>query len=732
MDHLPRPSSRNYQGDDVRHPGTKLLSNVHDFHPYVPFEQYPVIRGFSLQSLSQGTFRSNDAGHAAAVLQSWLFFGLMEEAFQEPLKSSDFIDCSNGPDQFISTRLLSEYLERWKRLVEKCGTDERSQWAERTSSVFHQAAGLFSALQGPAIENYPPDFGVYLIPLAVLLETLQYQRANIFPEAPLQKFDVITSNFSPLISSVSPDEQPRNLDRIPLDLSSAIITDEFVRKGWCPYTVNHILLTEDSPSVVAYATLFREYPTFITKNHQHCTAERCSVSNVDTATYFPRHITKDCKCGYLKPDMAKVMEALESGCIPLMGLNESNGEVITFAKQWEDGIPYVAISHVWADGRGSCSEQGLPRCQIFAMKKAVQNAFNKIHNKHIDIPFWIDSLCVPSSPALRRIAIGLMARTYSSASVVLVFDEGIEQIMLSDSIHEKMFVIFVSTWVQRLWPLQEMMVAAELVFQLADGLLDHRELFSADIVSVSGQEPLTTELFGWFASLLMNKTTTIVHLDMIVWHLSRRMSSRASDEILTIAGLFGLDASEYYPLDAEERMFKFLKEHAQTRVPTDLIFLPGDKLSRPGRRWAPRNFISSEQAGNRKCKYHDEMAAVLDVGLLGRYYCLILKDRLLTVDISREYRVKVESISQEFIIMIDMNSRRSDLTYIDLFILAQSGEDSEQFPGIMATRIEDEDFDDEVVLVVELGYSVNGASSEDSRDMPCIAATWEQRFLLLR
>ena len=597
MDHLPRPSARNYQGDNVRHPGTRLLSNVHDSHPYVPFEQYPVTRGFSPEWLRRGTFKGDDSDQAAAVVQNWLFFGLMEEVFQEQLRSSDFVYGNNGTDRFIHTRSLDKYLERWKQLVSKCGPDKRSEWGERTRFVFHQAVGLLLALQGPAIKHYPPNFGVYLHPLAVLLETLQYQRANVFPEAPLRKSDVITANFSPLISSISPNTPLQNLYPIPVNLSSPIISDEFVRKGWCPHTINHILLTEDSPSVFAYASLFREHPTFITKNHQNCTAELCAVSNVNTATYIPKHVTKDCECDYLKPDMEKVTEALESGRIPLIGLNESDGEIITLTKQWEDSTPYVAISHVWADGRGSCSEQGLPSCQIHAIKKAARDAYRKIHNEDIDIPFWIDSLCVPFNSALRRTAIGLMARTYSSASVVLVFDEGIEQIMSSDPIHEKMFVIFISTWVQRLWPLQEMMLADELVFRLADGLLDHRELFSEDIVSLSGRDPVITELFGWFASLLMNKTTKIIYLDMIVWHLSRRMSSRKSDEILAIAGLFGLDASEYYPLDAEERMFKFLKEHAQMRVPTDLIFLPGDKLSLPGRRWAPRNFISSERTG---------------------------------------------------------------------------------------------------------------------------------------
>ena len=127
------------------------------------------------------------------------------------------------------------------------------------------------------------------------------------------------------------------------------------------------------------------------------------------------------------------------------------------------------------------------------------------------------------------------------------------------------------------------------------------------------------------------------------------------------------------------------------------------------------------------------MVAVFDLGLLGRYYCLILKERLAVVDISEEYCVKLENIRQEFVITIDTTSSSSDFLYIDLFILAQSVEDTDQFPGIVATKIEEEHFEDEgeLVLVVELGYPLNGRSSENSKELPCIVATWEQRFLLM-
>lgn len=716
MDHLPRPSSRNYQGDDVRHPGTKLLCRLPDNNHPVPFERYPLVHGFSYESLHSGSFLQDNAHHAAAVFQNWLFFGLMEEAFRERVPSADFIETCGDHEYFIHTRLLKQYLERWGKQVTSSSPEKKSEWAERTHFVFREATNLLKAVYQEVGQQYPKDFGVYLNLLAVLLETLEYGRAEYYSISSPKKLDSIIPNYS------------------------TAIFDEFVQKGWCAYTVKHILLSDDSPSVLAYAGLFRSNPSFITKSHQNCAPDLCVVSNVDVATYVPKHASNDCHCAYLKPDITKVAEAIRSGFIPVLGLNESEDEIVTFTYKWGDTeLPYVAVSHVWADGLGSSSEVGLPMCQIRSLNKSALWAQNKVDDtKGGVVRFWIDSLCIPLVPDLRGLAIGLMAKTYARASVVLVLDESIRQILPSDPIYEKMFTIFVSTWVQRLWPLQEMMLAQKLVFQIFDEMLDVHELFTEEIVCLAGQDPLTTELFGWLGTLLMNKTTDIVYLDMIVWHLSRRTSSRESDEILAIAGLFGLDASEYVPLDAEERMFKFLKDHAKIRVPTDIIFLPGEKLSTPGRRWAPRKFIATEKWGNRKAKYHDDMAAVLDIGLFGRYYCLILKQMFAATDVSAKYRVIVENTMNEFIVTIEANARSRNCHAIDIFVLMQSIEDSEEFLGLAGTTVEEQEFaeEGETILVLEPAHNLNfmsgGQIINQYVELPSIIVRQEQRFLLLR
>src|SRR5947207_12946065 len=91
MDHLPQTSLR-YRGNQIRHPGTKLLTNFHDQYPQADFEKYPELRGFSADTLRWGTFDKSIADKAAAVLQNWLFFGSMEDIFRERVATEDFVD----------------------------------------------------------------------------------------------------------------------------------------------------------------------------------------------------------------------------------------------------------------------------------------------------------------------------------------------------------------------------------------------------------------------------------------------------------------------------------------------------------------------------------------------------------------------------------------------------------------------------------------------------------------
>ena len=82
-----------------------------------------------------------------------------------------------------------------------------------------------------------------------------------------------------------------------------------------------------------------------------------------------------------------------------------------------DGGSYLAISHVWADGLGSTSEAGLPRCQVERLAALARSLVPESG------AFWIDSLCVPRASDLRKTAIKAMGRTYKDAFAVLVLDQ---------------------------------------------------------------------------------------------------------------------------------------------------------------------------------------------------------------------------------------------------------------------------------------------------------------------
>jgi hypothetical protein len=139
-------------------------------------------------------------------------------------------------------------------------------------------------------------------------------------------------------------------------------------------------------------------------------------------------------------------------------------------------------------------------------------------------------------------------------------------------------------------------------------------------------------------------------LDDVALHLAKRTSSRQADETLAIAGLFGLDASEYVPLDADQRMAKFLSEYNGGQVPYDILFLDGPKLPVESYTWAPRSFMKRQMNLELKGTYEGAMSVVTQDGLLGRYFCLILKDEWSGEGPPKGYRLKVNE--NEYLVVL--------------------------------------------------------------------------------
>lgn len=335
MDHLPRPSSRNYLNKP--HLGTKLIANVHDEYPYVvSFEEYPVERGFSFETIQFRDFPPGSAEKATAVLQSLLFFGLMEEIFRERVPANDFIRKHGNGESVLCTDRLGEYVARWNSKVLDCEEEERSEWKDCTYHALMRTGQLISFFGSEKMgKSFTSDLEPFLIAFAGLYETfLHLYSRHVFPES---ERTIVVPNF---------------------DYSHLKI--KMQELGWCPFQIRRIELTK-SPSLLHYAYNFK-LPRIQTENtHQECASTECSFDTVvDESKYVPKHVSTDCNCEYLKPDMEKITQALESGHVPVMALNDTDMGIVTATTDMKPGgIPYIAISHVWSHGMGSWSERGL-------------------------------------------------------------------------------------------------------------------------------------------------------------------------------------------------------------------------------------------------------------------------------------------------------------------------------------------------------------------------------------
>jgi hypothetical protein len=291
---------------------------------------------------------------------------------------------------------------------------------------------------------------------------------------------------------------------------------------------------------------------------------------------------------------------------------------------------------------GSTSEAGVPTCVVKFLLEAATAAYNSIIETEAvaTVPFWIDSLCVPKQPGLRQTAISYMAETYACATVVVVIDSSIQRLSVEDPVEKQLFVLYVSSWVQRLWTLNEALLSQQLFFRVSDGLIDFRYFFTDEVLHMRLGEPVAAKLLGWFCQMMIGpvlrsaaraagstETKLSFTLDDVVLHLAKRTSSRPTDEIFAMSGLFGLDPGKYWSLHPDQRMARFLNEYNGSRVPCDILFLDGPKLPVHNYTWAPRTFMSRQMNVELKGTSEGNLGVITEQGLLGQYYTLVLQDR---------------------------------------------------------------------------------------------------------
>jgi hypothetical protein len=212
--------------------------------------------------------------------------------------------------------------------------------------------------------------------------------------------------------------------------------------------------------------------------------------------YHVGHLEDDCTCSELFIDTSEITGILLHGNkIPLLrfvgGMEDLKAEIVESTCESK----YIAISHVWTDGLGNPRANALHRCKLYHLRNLVAEVASEANESQDGAReaaplVWIDTLCCPALEGDgKKKGIEKIYNVYERAEHVLVLDSGLMSYTARDQdTSEQALRIFTSSWVRRLWTLQEGALAHSLYFQFADTAIPLQELH--EIITQTSRDSL--------------------------------------------------------------------------------------------------------------------------------------------------------------------------------------------------------------------------------------------------
>ena len=558
------------------------------------FETFPARKGFKFVEHSSGyskyIFNADGTKLSpeafAKMIQAWLFFGLLVEVLKVSavlINVEDFIE-HKGQEKLVTTKFLPDYLSRWEQkertLPRKdCKAHFRRQQYMIGHSMFfreHQVSGrvVLEDLHGKYSESYQVSLPLPIEMSIVLLEeTLDLASRKIYG------IDLALGSGNTF-------------------LSPSLITN-LNSSGWCPSEVSLIMRGYDDTSIV-FASQVERHRT--KANHSQCSTTKCRAFNIVTQNYHTQHTINCTSCSDVAIIHEELASTLRQGRIPRACIRTTGeGDTLRPTVTIEDSGPYIAISHVWSDGLGNTVANALPSCQLLRLRRLALGTSVDFHD---EVPaIWIDSLLVPVEKGKeKRMALSQLYDYYQRADNVLVLDSDLLKASRECSEEERLTRIFFSTWMRRLWTLEEGVLSRDkLVFQFRDGPVPMNSLTesvrtSSNYTRVDFQ--LKTNLLQGlpdFPNLYRRPAKSTPIIAELLRTLQYRSTTKAIDEPLCIAHILGLDASRLVVIDEVDiRMKELLRIFAElkSRFPMGFLFTHEPKLQLDGFRWAPISFMA--------------------------------------------------------------------------------------------------------------------------------------------
>ncbi|KAK8040150.1 Het domain-containing protein [Apiospora rasikravindrae] len=618
MDHLPLP----HYPTSISIAPVPLLATV--AYDGKDFRAYPARNGWTITgSHASLSIKHNgldvSTSEAGSMLQTWLFFGLLSAVTGEPCDIQTFTRVDALGAKELTTESLGSLVSRWseKLISEEWSiyADNLSTWKE--SAYEHILLARKTTLRVNSTERYA-DLNLVCMSIAVLGEYLVQALKDIFLKRALS---------APINQSW----------RVPMfsDCGAPLLAS-MLDKGWCPYKLAGL----DAGKVMSIGKLwFFAHMTPPNAGLDHkglCSPSSCDFMEVKKSTYAIAHEEAGCSCALKGPDPRGLAYALETGSIPILRVQEGATPLL-YAEPYTEGMEYVAISHVWADGHGNPDDNTSPCCFLNSLTRRLRLRPLTAHAG--PVRFWLDTLCVPRQPrGLKKLALSRLKEPYQLASQVLVMDSYLSGLVsTSMSTIEIVARVEASGWSQRLWTFKEGRLSGERIwFQFQDRAVklydlvqnEWRETFCR-IPSLASHSVDLDILGSYNSSALWDDSgvTQVTKQVPYVRHsLSTRSTSHMEDEAICLVNIMGLPIEPILglPDDLEgeilgnERMKEFWS--LLETIPAGMaLSMATRKLSMPGYRWAPASLMGDSQVrrwGGPQGLFEMNTAKSSDAGLI--------------------------------------------------------------------------------------------------------------------
>lgn len=167
-----------------------------------------------------------------------------------------------------------------------------------------------------------------------------------------------------------------------------------VGHGWCPSGIARAEAKFQSLQSMHIARMVDK--SLPKRDHSLCTDAACNIYQINMGHKLG-HEKADCSCEELGVQPQELDEILHNGDhVPLLRLTGDMHNLKVELVESDINTPYIAISHVWADGLGNPFANSLHCCKLARLRDLVSSLDDAGQSDSEPPLIWLDILCCPA------------------------------------------------------------------------------------------------------------------------------------------------------------------------------------------------------------------------------------------------------------------------------------------------------------------------------------------------